>query len=84
MRSVLRRVARSVTAATAAILMSRCMLTPQRNPVPPVLAEAATMPGIPYVRHWGDQPLSNLNERIGATKALVCFLPFQTTQNGRM
>lgn len=47
------------------LLLHACVSTPARNPVPEELVRAATIPGIPHARFWGDELPPDMDRRLG-------------------
>lgn len=46
------------------LLLHACVSTPARNPVPEELVRAATIPGIPLARLWGDELPPDMDRRL--------------------
>jgi predicted patatin/cPLA2 family phospholipase len=62
---------RALPALLLSVMLVACGSTPERHPVPKAALDSAEIPGLPDVRHWGDEPILNLEEKIADVRVRI-------------
>ena len=70
-RPAIRRAVMLLLAVLLSAIAQGCASVRERNPVPEELIDAVQIPGLPYVRFWGDELPPDLEERLAQMRARV-------------